>query len=377
MKIVHLSDLHLGKRVNEFSMLEDQEYILSKIIEVIDGERPEAVVVAGDVYDKSVPPAEAVRLFDDFLVRLAQRGLQVFIVSGNHDSAERLAFGSRLMESSGVRLAPVYDGNAESVTLEDEYGPVCFYMLPFVRPAAVRAILGDEEIQSCDGAVRAAVSRMAPDPSARNVLVTHQFVTGAAVSESEDASVGVLDSVDVSAFEPFDYVALGHIHGPQWVGRETVRYSGSPLKYSFSEKDQEKSVTVAELGPKGSVKTRTVPLTPLRELREIRGTYAELTLRENYQGTAVEDYLRAVLTDEEDVPDAMGRLRAVYPNLMKLDYDNTRTAAAAFTAAAQVRGRNGEELLLELYEKQNGRPMNGEQLSYARQLFKRLKEAEE
>ena len=375
MKFIHLADLHLGKRVNEFSMLEDQEYILRQILGIIDDEGPDGVIIAGDVYDKSVPPAEAVRLFDDFLVRLSGRGLQVFVISGNHDSADRIAFGGRLMELSGIHLSPVYDGTVAPHVLEDGFGPVHVWMLPFIKPAHARLCFPEEEILSYTDAIGAAVSHMAVDPSVRNVLVTHQFVTGAERSESEEISVGGTDNVDASVFEGFDYVALGHLHKPQNAAGERIRYSGSPLKYSFSEKDHEKSVTVVELKEKGNLIVRTVKLTPRRDLREIRGTYDGLTLRASWENTAREDYLHIILTDEEDVPDAVARLRTVYPNLMKLDYDNTRTRASGSPENAEEEGRKTEmELFAELYEKQNGRPMTEEQRELSLSLMERLKE---
>ena len=230
MKLIHLSDLHLGKRVNEFSMLEDQAYILQEILEIIDDEAPDAVLVAGDVYDKSIPPAEAVELFDDFLVRLARRKLPVFIISGNHDSPERLAFAGRLIDASGIHLSPVYHGCVEPLTLCDEHGEVDIFMLPFVKPANVRRFFPDEAIDSYTDALRVAIGRMPVDPARRSVLVTHQFVTGAARCESEELSVGGSDNVDSSVFDAFDYVALGHLHGPQNVAEERVRYCGTPLK---------------------------------------------------------------------------------------------------------------------------------------------------
>ena len=240
MKFIHLSDLHLGKRVNEFSMLEDQQYILTEILHIIDTEKPDGVLIAGDVYDKSVPSAEAVALLDDFLVRMSKRSLRIFLISGNHDSPERMAFGGRLMESSGVYLAPVYDGKVTPITLIDEYGPVKVYLLPFVKPAHVRRCFPEQEISTYTDALCVAIEAMNVDPVERNVLVTHQFVTGATRCDSEELSVGGTDNVDVSVFESFDYVALGHIHGPQQVSRETVRYCGTPLKYSFSEAGHEK-----------------------------------------------------------------------------------------------------------------------------------------
>ena len=375
MKFIHLSDLHLGKRVNEFSMLEDQRYILWEILRIIGEEKPEAVIIAGDVFDRTVPPAEAVTLLDEFLTRLAGMKQQVFIISGNHDSAERIAFGSRLMELSGVHLSPVFDGKIAPCVLRDGLGEVRIWMLPFVKPADVRHVYPEEEIGNYTDALRAVISRMEIDPSARNVLAAHQFVTGAARSESEDVSVGGMDNVDASVFDAFDYVALGHIHGPQHIGRETVRYCGTPLKYSFSEKDQVKSVTVAELGGKGETTVRTVPLTPVHEMREIRGRYEELTLRSSYEGTATDDYLRVILTDEEDVPDALARLRTIYPNIMKVEYDNRRTRASSEVGAAEeVNRKSGIELFEEFYTAQNGQPMSEEQRGFSLGLLERLEE---
>lgn len=378
MKLIHLSDLHLGKRVNEFSMLEDQQYILTEILQIIDREKPDGVMIAGDVYDKSVPSAEAVALLDDFLVRLAKRDLQVFLISGNHDSPERMAFGGRLMAQSGVHLAPVYDGKVRPITLTDEYGPVNLYLLPFLKPAHVRRCFPEREILTYTDALAAAIEAMGVDTAQRNVLVTHQFVTGAARCDSEEISVGGTDNVDVSVFEPFDYVALGHIHGPQQVGRETVRYCGTPLKYSFSEAKHQKSVTVVELGEKGAVSVRTVPLTPMRDLAELRGTYEELTFRGFYDGTSYpRDYVHITLTDEEDIPDAVSKLRIIYPNLMKLDYDNKRTRAGIVLEGAEDQQRSPLELLEEFYEKQNGQPMGEEQRAFAKNLMERIWEENE
>lgn len=379
MKLIHLSDLHLGKRVNDFSMLEDQQYILAEILQIIDREKPDGVLIAGDVYDKSVPSAEAVALLDDFLVRLSRRELRIFVISGNHDSPERMAFGGRLMERSGVHLAPVYDGRVEPVVLTDQYGPVKLYLLPFVKPSHVRRCFPEREIATYTDAVAAAIEAMGVDTAVRNVLVTHQFVTGAARCDSEELSVGGTDNVDAAVFDPFDYVALGHIHGPQQVGRETVRYCGTPLKYSFSEAGHKKSVTVVELGEKGSVTIRTIPLKPLRDMVELRGTYEELTLRAFYEGTTYpRDYIHITLTDEEDIPDAVGKLRIIYPNLMKLDYDNKRTRAGIrLEGAEDVQQKSPLELLEEFYSNQNGQPMSEEQRAFARDMMERIWEEDE
>ena len=267
MKIIHLSDLHLGKRVHEFSMLDDQRYILKQILEHVAEEHPDAVILAGDIYDKPVPPAEAVQLFDQFLCGLAEQGVEVMIISGNHDSAERIAFGGKLMEHSGVHVSPVYDGDVKPVELEDEYGIVQFFLLPFIKPIHVRRCYAEEEIESYTDAMRTAISHMERNADARQVLVTHQFVTGAERSDSEEISVGGTDNVDVTVFDGFDYVALGHIHRPQRIMRDTVRYCGTPLKYSFSEAGHEKSLTVVELEEKGKVSIRRIPLTPKHDMR--------------------------------------------------------------------------------------------------------------
>lgn len=378
MKLIHLSDLHLGKRVHECSMLEDQEYILNEILQKIDQEKPDGVLIAGDVYDKSVPSAEAVSLLDDFLVCLSKRDLQVFLISGNHDSAERMAFGGRLMERSGIHIAPVYNGTVTPLTLTDAFGPVNIYLLPFIKPVHVRRFFPDREIATYTGALSAAIGTMELDPARRNVLVTHQFVTGAARCDSEDLSVGGSDNVDVSVFDGFDYVALGHIHGPQQVGRETVRYCGTPLKYSFSEAGHHKSVTVVELGEKGDVAVRTLPLVPRRDLVELRGTYQDLTLRDFYEGTGYPGcYVHITLTDEEDVPSAASKLRVFYPHLLKLDYDNKRTRAGmVLDMEEDTRQRSPLDLLDEFYEKQNGQPMGEAQRAFAQGLMEKIWEDE-
>ena len=378
MKLIHLSDLHIGKRVNEVSMIEEQAYILKQILETIDAEQPGAVLIAGDVYDKSVPSAEAVTLFDNFLCGLAEKNKQVFIISGNHDSAERLAFGGRLMGDKGIHLSPVYDGNITPVTLTDEHGPVHFWLLPFLKPAHVKRFYPDDGIESYTDACRVAVEKMNIDPAQRNVILVHQFVTGSSTCDSEEISVGGTDNVDADVFADFDYVALGHIHGPQNIGSERVRYCGTPLKYSFSEAKHEKSITVVELGQKGSFELRTIPLTPPHDLREIRGSYDEVTAKSFYENTAVEDYLHITLTDEEDVPEAMARLRVIYPNLMKLTYDNARTRSnAVIDGAVDVQKKSPLQLFGELYEQQNNQPMSEIQNDFLRELIESIWEGEQ
>lgn len=375
MKFMHLSDLHIGKRVNEFSMLEDQKYILAQILSLVEEEQADGVFLAGDLYDKPVPPAEAVQVLDFFLTRLARLNVPVFAVSGNHDSAERVAFGSRLLSSRGVYLSPVYDGAVEKISMTDAYGEVVIHLLPFIKPAVVRHVFEEEEINSYQDAVYAAVSHMEINPEARNVLVAHQFVTGAARCESEEILVGGLDNVDSSVFEPFDYVALGHIHSPQHVGRETIRYCGTPLKYSFSEAEQEKSVTVVELKEKGQAEIRKLPLKPLRDMRRVRGSYLEVTARSFYQDSNTEDYVQVTLTDEEDVPDGLQKLRVIYPNLMRLEYDNKRTRNHEnIDGACEVEQKSELELFKEFYELQNNQPMSGQQEAFVRDLVENIQE---
>ena len=373
MKFIHLSDLHLGKRVYDFNLTEDQKYILKEILKVIDTENPDAVLIAGDIYDKSVPSTEAVELLDEFLYQLSGRDLQVFLISGNHDSPERLAFASRLISRTGIHLSPVYNGAVEPIVLTDEFGPVNVYLLPFVKPVHVRRFFPDENIESYNDALRTAVEALDIDRSERNILVTHQFVTGAIRSDSEEISVGGTDNVDAAVFDGFDYVALGHIHGPQNISSERIRYCGTPLKYSFSEAKHQKSVTVIDIEDKESISVRTVPLHPLRDMREIEGTYEELTYRPNYEGTKTDDYIHITLTDEEDIPDAIGKLRLIYPNLMSLDYNNSRTRSAGMLSdLEELQNKSPLVLFEEFYEQQNGRPMSEQQENFVRKIMENI-----
>ena len=377
MRFLHLSDLHLGKRVNEFSMLEDQAYILKEILNIIDEQKVEAVLIAGDIYDKVIPSAEAVRLLDDFLTRIAARELPVFLISGNHDSAERVAFGSRLMSSRQIYLSPVFESDVEPVTISDRYGEINIYMLPFVKPSLVKRVYPEEEIITYQDAVNAAVQHMQIDTDKRNVLLAHQFVTGAARCDSEELSVGGLDDVDASIFDGFDYVALGHLHGPQKIGKETVRYSGTSLKYSFSEANQKKAAVIVDVEEKGKINIQQIPLVPKHDMREIRGTYMEVTALDFYKDMKTDDYLHITLTDEEDVPDAIGKLRTIYPNIMKLSYDNLRTrAAVTVRGTAEVEEKSPMELLKEFYELQNNQPMTDEQEEIARGMMEEIWEDE-
>lgn len=377
MKLFHLSDLHIGKRVNEFSMIEDQKYILTQILYAADQEKPDGILISGDVYDRTIPTAEAVQVFDAFLTRLSEQKILAFIISGNHDSAERLAFGSSLMGKSGIYFSKVYDGTVEKIPMQDAYGMVWIYLLPFLRPSTIRHALPEraEEVQSAADAVRIALEQTKIDEKERNVLLAHQFVTGAKRCDAEELQVGDVDQIPAELFASFEYVALGHIHSPQKVGRETVRYCGAPLKYSFSEAGQEKSITVVELKEKGSVDLRTIPLKPLHDLRKIRGTYLEVTAKSFYENRDCEDYLQVTLTDEEDVPDGMAKLRTIYPNLMRLEYDNKRTRSnAEVRAAERVEEKSELELFQEFYELQNNQPMTEVQEQFVEELLRGMKE---
>lgn len=374
---MHLADLHLGKRVNGFSMMEDQEYILNRILEIMEEEQPDGLLIAGDVYDKTIPPAEAVRRMDDFLTAVAAKHVPVFLISGNHDSAERVAFGHQLMQGSGIWISPVYDGTIRHHTLEDRWGEVNIYLIPFLRPSVVRSFFPDVEIEDYTDALRTIIEDLQVDTSRRNVVLAHQFVTAAGAlpetCDSEQLSVGGLDRVDGSVFSPFDYTALGHLHGPQRVGSETIRYAGSPLKYSFSELHQKKSVTVAELRAKGETEIRQIPLQPRREMIELRGTFEEILKEARKKGEPQTDYYHMILTDETDVVDALSRLREYYPNIMLLDYDNRRTRSQKEVEQLdRVEERTPGELFAALYEQQNGQEMDSDRKEYLDGLIREI-----
>ena len=391
MKFIHTADLHIGKSVCEHSMLDEQRFILASILDVVKREKPDAFLVAGDVYDKSVPSAEAVAVLDDFLVRLSGTGTKVFVLSGNHDSAERIAFGGRLMADRGVYMSPVYSGAFTPVTLKDDSGEVDVWMLPFVRPATVRACLESDEdraqVTDYTSAMRMAIAQMKLTAGHRNVLLAHQFVTGAERSESEE-NVGGLDNVDASVFKGFDYVALGHIHKPQNVAKDDagvarVRYSGTPLKYSLSEASHEKSLTVIELGVKADaglseIAVREIPLTPEHDVREIRGTFAELVSPEFQRkqladGFKLDDYVYVKLTDENDVPDAALKLRGIYPNLMMLDYDNERTRNQKIVVGeGKVEQKTPMQLFGEFFSDMTKRELNEEESEFVRDMIESI-----
>ena len=330
MKLLHLGDLHIGKSVNDYSMIEDQEFILDQILQIGAEHGVDGILIAGDVYDKSVPSEEAVRVFDRFLCQMAERKMKAFIISGNHDSDERLHFGSDLFASHDIYIASKYEGTLSKQTIMDEHGPFNIYLLPFVKASQVRHFFPDREIDSYDQAVRAAIGHETIDGSQRNILLAHQFVAGRSgeveLAGSENAAVqhvGAVERIGADCFDAFDYVALGHIHSPQRVAGDRVRYSGSPLKYSLSEISNEKSVPVITFGKKGEVTVDLVPLKPLRDMRHIKGKMEQILRREHI--LSPEDYIYVTLTDEAPISDAMAIIRQHYPNAMKVDYENSRT----------------------------------------------------
>ena len=378
MKIFHLSDLHLGKTVHEFSMLEDQRHILLNVIlEAVYQEHPDAVFISGDVFDRHIPPAEALNLFDDFLTYLVQQEIKVYIISGNHDSGERLSFGARMFEKSGVYFSSTYKADISPYILTDETLSVNIYLLPFIKPIHVRRHT-DLEIKTYSDALKIAIDKLGVDKTQINILLAHQFVTGALISDSEEMSIGGLDNVDAEVFEDFDYVALGHLHRPQYILKESIRYAGSPLKYSFSEIGQDKSITMLTITEKNNISVEMIPLIPKRNMCQLRGRYDELRSKSYYQNLNRDDYYGIVLTDEEDKGNVIANLRVIYPNLMHLSYDNTRTRTTS-----NVLGLNAEttklspmKLFNEFYTEQNGQPISEQQREYISTLIEQVFEEE-
>lgn len=374
MKLLHLADLHIGKRVYEYSMLEEQKNVLLQAFKMAKEHRVDAVLIAGDVYDKNIPSIEGVRLFDTFLTALKETKIPVFIISGNHDSAERLSFGRHLFENAEIYISGTYEEEVFKKTLTDEFGEIDIYLLPFLKPQQIEVTEGEERPRDYTEALRIVLGRLPLNKNNRNVLVAHQFVGGMGMepnrTDSEVQSVGGVDMVDYRVFDAFDYVALGHLHGAQQVGRKNIRYAGSPVKYSFSEARQEKSATLVTLGKKqevpetnAEVVIEKLPFTSVHDMREIKGTLADLTSPEILAEGDCEDYMHITLTDEEEIYDVFGKLRAAYPNLMALDFDNSRTRAVGATAltGAILREKATAELFREFYEKQTGLSMSGMQ----------------
>ena len=359
MKLMHLSDLHLGKLVLEQSMIDDQKYILNQIIDIVKKEKVDIVLIAGDVYDKSIPTIEAVNLFSNFLTKLYKLKVLVFVISGNHDSKDRLSFGNELFVDNGIYIEGIFNGNLRCETINDKYGKLNIYMLPFIKPVEIKRFYRDEIIDTYEDAIKCILKHSSINKSERNIIMVHQFVTslGEAVirSDSESISLGGIDNIDVTLFKDFDYVAMGHIHGPQKVGRETARYSGSPLKYSFSEVNQKKSVCIIEFNSKEDINISKIPLIPIRDMRVIKGPFDKLISKEIVNLENKNDYLDVILTDDDYIINAIGKLRKFYPNILKLEYEN-RISSNDVSDNIDIDKSNMSpiDLFSEFYKMQNG-----------------------
>lgn len=378
MRLLHTADLHLGKQLHGYSLFEDQVYILGQILDLAQAKDVDAILLSGDIYDRSNPAAQSVRLFDEFLTRAVGLSIPVLIISGNHDSADRLAYANRLVKDQGVYIAPSYTGAQPPICLEDEVGPVYFYLLPFIKPVHVNRAWPEEDVHSYDQALTLALHHFQPDFSKRNVLLAHQFVTGALQSDSEEISLGGSDNVGVDHMEDFDYVALGHIHRPQKMVHDYVRYAGSPLKYSISEAPYDKSVSLVDLGKKGDLDIQLLPLTPLRDVRVVKGTWEEVSQGAREAGPERDDFIQVILQEEEEVPEAMGRLRLFYPHILQLNYDNKRNRKdQSLTKLDLTKKRSPEELFAEFYELQNNQALSTPQAAYLEDLVEEIWEGEE
>lgn len=379
MKLFHLSDLHLGKRVYAFSMLQDQRYVLEQVCALAEKHQPDGILLSGDLYDKPIPPVEAVQLLDEFLTKMQQMGIAVCAISGNHDSAGRVDFGSRILQQQNLHICGAFDGKLYHVSKEDAFGEIHFYLLPFLKPATVSAFREGGESLTYAEAVKWALETMDIDTTKRNVLLAHQFVTWkgtAEESDSETKTLGGVDEMDASLFFDFDYVALGHLHSPQRIGRDTIRYGGSLLKYSFSELRQKKGVTLVEIQEKGNITTEFLPLEPLHPLREIKGTLADL-LEAAEEAGGSEDYVRAILTDEGAVYDPVGRLRVYYPNLMTLEMAQRGERQEDFSLQLDQEQLSGPALFAGFFEKQNDREMSEAQKALVEKIWQDLGGVEE
>ena len=376
MKFVHLSDLHLGKSLNEHSFLEDQKYILNEIVDKIKDISPDFVIIAGDIYDRPIPSEGAVELLDDFLTELARLDMKVYMIAGNHDSAERLSFASELIEKSGIYISKEYDGKLKKFTLYDEYGPLNIFLLPFIKPLTVRKYHPENNISSYTDAVSAALSTCDINTEERNIVAAHQFITGAERSDSEDLIVGTIDNIDASLFRDFDYTALGHIHKPQNI-TEKIRYCGTPIKYSFSEAGNKNSITVCEIKEKGSLEITEIPLVPLRDMHEIEGKFQDI-ISSNHDKRFRDSYIKVILTDDESIYDDLPKLREIYPNILFRSYNNTRSSKDNIIKAEQIREDTDIiETFGKFFELQNNQKLNDEQIEYLGTVLKRMENEEE
>ena len=381
MKILHLADLHIGKIVLEQSMLEDQKYMLNQIVEKIKEEKIELVLISGDVYDRSVPPSDAVTCLSNFLkVLIKDLKLKVCMIAGNHDSKERLGFGSEIFADDGLFISANYNGSLDKIELEDEYGKINVYMLPYIKPVEVRGFFEEKEISTYHDAVKAVIEKEEINKNERNIILSHQFVTAGNEeperSDSETLTLGGTENVDVSCYKDFDYVALGHIHGPQRIGRDTARYAGTMLKYSFSEVNQKKSLAVIEFKEKECLDINLIPLKPIRDMRVIKGPIEELIKEENYKGTNREDYIRAIITNEEPVYDAIGQIKKVYPNTLRLDIENSKMNSSIekeLSNLDNIKKKDEVELFNEFYNFQHNQNLNETQLDIVKEVVKEVK----
>ena len=381
MKFLHLADLHLGKILQEQSLIEDQEYMLNQIIEIIEKENIDAVLISGDVYDRSVPPAEAVNLLDCFLKTLIKEiKIKVFMIAGNHDSKDRLAFGSKIFEDEGLYIESKYNGDLRKVELQDEYGKLNIYMLPFVKPIEVKQFFEDDLENNYNTAINKIISEEKINVKERNIILVHQFVTAGMVeperTESEVLSLGGIENVDVSNFIDFDYVAIGHVHRPQKIGRETARYAGTMLKYSFSEINHNKTIPIIELKDKGDININLVQLNPLRDMREIKGPIEELIKQENYECGNTNDYIKAVITNEEPVYDAIGQIRRIYPNTLKLEIRNSKTISNVEEQninLENVKKKTELELFADFYKAQNNADLDEKRTEIIKNIISEVK----
>ncbi len=372
MKFLHLGDLHLGKTLFDFDLVEDQRYILDQILCIAEKESVDGMLIAGDVYDKSVPSEAATKLLDYFLMKLAQKEIKVFMVSGNHDSDDRLNYGSTLFASNQIFISAVFDGTLHRQSFAEEDTKINIYMLPFVKASQVRHYFPDEKIESYDDAVQTIIRNTDINKSNKNILVAHQFVSGKgedpALAGSESVgtqSVGLVEKIGYDCFDDFDYVALGHIHSPQKVGREEIRYAGSPLKYSLSEANNEKSVSLITVSAEERVKIELVPLKPMRNVRHIKGTLKELLDKKNVK--ASEDFIYATLTDEDIINDAMGIFQQVYPNTVRIDYDNSHTREIEQVDISKIaENKSFPELIGDFYRLMYGCEITEEEMDVMR-----------
>ena len=377
MRFFHTADLHLGKKIYEQSMLEEQYHILQQILALAKEYRPDALLITGDVYDKPSPPADAISLLDDFLTACCEEALPVLLIAGNHDSPERLSFGGRIMAKHQVIPQGIFNGKPGIWQFQDDYGTVEFILLPFIKPAQARPFFPHKSIEDYSQAVAAALETL-PANDYRRVLLAHQFVTGDGDSpqrsDSETINVGGLDEVNAAVLAAFDYVALGHLHRPQSVSRPQIRYAGSPLKYSFSETDHEKSLVMVDLAAKGQTNIQCLPLTPSRDLRQLKGPLQAL-MQAPLNATERMDYIRVILTERPEHGDPLALLRSRYPNLLRLDFPAlTEETDMLPEEDLDEELRDPVALFNSFYLLQHGQPLSQEQKNLFHKILQQVEE---